>query len=126
MQNKTIAPASLFLGLMGADSCCEATEALKSTLITGYEQAIEGGLSPMNALATVLGWVAEEFGRMNDEARAPSSSSQLRRLPGRTLQGWLKSRTAMPRTLSRSRLNDTAAFGDSDPKNLFMTLKPKN
>ena len=76
MQNQTIAPASLFLGLISVNPCDQATEALKSTLITGYEQAIEDGLSPMNALAMVLNWVAEEFGRVSDEARAPSSSSQ--------------------------------------------------
>ena len=60
---------------MSADPCYKTTEALKSTLITGYEQAIEGGLLPMNALATILSWAAEEFGRISDEARAPSSSN---------------------------------------------------
>ena len=41
------------------------TGELKSSLIAAFETAIDQGLSPQIAIATVLEWVSEECARLN-------------------------------------------------------------
>jgi hypothetical protein len=43
----------------------ECTGQLKSALIAAFETAIDQGLPPQNAIATVLEWVSEECARLN-------------------------------------------------------------
>lgn len=75
--NHLIAPASMFFGLTNVDPGREAADALKSGLITAYEQSIEDGVTPTSALAIVLGWVAEEFERIGAETAPQLSSNRL-------------------------------------------------
>ncbi len=42
-----------------------AADILKSNVIMGFEQAIEHGMGPMDALATILGWVSSEMARID-------------------------------------------------------------
>jgi hypothetical protein len=81
MKSQLITPANLFLGLTSIAPCCEVAETFQSTLIIGNEQAIEDGLPPMNALASILSWVAEEVGRLSAEARTDSLTTQLPEFP---------------------------------------------
>ena len=46
------------------DPSVKASEDLKSRLIASYESAVHNGLSPCNALAVMLEWVAEECARI--------------------------------------------------------------
>jgi hypothetical protein len=43
----------------------KARDALQSHMIVGFEEALELGMAPMDALGCVLRWVALEMGRMN-------------------------------------------------------------
>ena len=43
----------------------ECTGELKSALTAAFETAIDQGLSPQIAIATVLEWVSEECARLN-------------------------------------------------------------
>jgi hypothetical protein len=57
----------------------KAEEALQSHIIMGFEEAVELGMSPMEALSHVLGWVASEMVRINAARQTPGavcSSSQ--------------------------------------------------
>jgi len=42
-----------------------AADVLQSNMITGFEQAIEQGMGPMEAFATILGWVSCEMARLD-------------------------------------------------------------
>ena len=57
----------LIQGLFSNFACFsddESTEELKSGLIASFETAINRGLPPQLAIATVLEWVAEECARL--------------------------------------------------------------
>ena len=56
-------PADFLHGLEDHGSADAAREALISALITNYEQAIQNGLPPFDALAVVLEWVSGEVSR---------------------------------------------------------------
>ena len=48
----------------------DSTEELKSALIASFETAIDRGLSPQMAIATVLEWVSEECGRLQASVKS--------------------------------------------------------
>ena len=50
-------PAELFQGLKPHEFNNDARETLNSRLIISYEQAIQAGLLPLNALSMILNWV---------------------------------------------------------------------
>jgi hypothetical protein len=50
----------------------KAEDALQSHMITGFEEALSLGMSPMEALTHVLYWVASEMGRINAGQAAES------------------------------------------------------
>ncbi len=60
-------PAALFEGLTHHHLTGDATGALTNALITSYERAIQDGLSPRDALSTILNWVAEEMSRLHEK-----------------------------------------------------------
>ena len=60
--------AELFQGLSHQDSTADARGLLDCALITGYEQAIQDGLPPLDALSMILNWVAGEISRLHVEA----------------------------------------------------------
>ncbi len=43
----------------------KAEEALRSHMIEGFEEALENGMPPMEALGHVLNWAATEMARIN-------------------------------------------------------------
>ncbi len=47
-----------------------AADTLQSHVISGFEAALEQGMHPMDALASILSWVSSEMGRV----RTSSSS----------------------------------------------------
>jgi hypothetical protein len=59
-----------------------AEEALHSHMIIGFEEALDLGMSPVDALSHVLHWVASEMARLNSKQQTdgaiPSGSSQKR------------------------------------------------
>jgi hypothetical protein len=59
----------MFLQSLLADFACpsdeECTGELKSALIAAFETAIDQGLAPHLAIATVLEWVSEECARLH-------------------------------------------------------------
>jgi hypothetical protein len=61
------APTELFQGLAHNDLAGDRQGALIDALITSYEQAIQDGLPPSDALSVILNWVAEEILRMHQE-----------------------------------------------------------
>ena len=60
--------AELFQELGHYHSTADARGLLDCTLITGYEQAIQDGLQPLDALSMILNWVVEEISRLHVEA----------------------------------------------------------
>ncbi len=46
------------------DPNSQAAEALKACVIAAYEQALRDGLTPCEALAVMLDWASEEWGRV--------------------------------------------------------------
>jgi hypothetical protein len=54
------------VGFKKNDAGQKAADELRSTLITGYEQALEHGLTPSSALAEVLSWAADEWARLRE------------------------------------------------------------
>ncbi len=58
----------LFQGFSQDDLNLEASNELRSSLITSYERAIHNGLAPCRALAVILEWMAEECARTRAEA----------------------------------------------------------
>ena len=61
------APAELFQGLTQDDFTGDGRGALTNVLITSYEQAIQDGLPPSDALSVILNWVAGEISRLHEE-----------------------------------------------------------
>ena len=55
---------------IGFPSEMECTEELKSGLITSFETAINRGLPPQQAIATVLEWVSEECARLQASVKS--------------------------------------------------------
>lgn len=51
----------------------KAEEALQSHMIVGFEEALDLGMSPMEALSHVLGWVSSEMVRLNAARQAPGA-----------------------------------------------------
>ncbi|MFZ1107163.1 MAG: hypothetical protein WAN43_02275 [Rhodomicrobium sp.] len=51
----------------------KAEEALQSHMIMGFEEAVDLGMSPMEALSQVLGWVASEMVRINAAGQTPGA-----------------------------------------------------
>ncbi len=64
--SQPMGPASSLVGLNKNDAGQKPADELRSTLITGYEQALEHGLAPSSALAEVLSWAADECGRLRE------------------------------------------------------------
>lgn len=60
-------PAELFQGLTDHHLTGNDTGALTNALITSYEQAIQDGQSPWDALSTILNWVAGEMSRLQEK-----------------------------------------------------------
>jgi hypothetical protein len=57
-------------GLFGSapgTHCSPASDFLYSDLVRSFEQALENGMSPIEALTTILGWVSCEMVRINIE-----------------------------------------------------------
>ena len=62
------AAADLFRDAANDKATRDAADELSSTVITGYERALQHGLAPWHALALILSWAAEETARLHDEA----------------------------------------------------------
>lgn len=60
-------PAELFQGSRPHDFNNDAGETLNRRLIISYEQAIQSGLRPLDALSMILLWAAEEISRLHAE-----------------------------------------------------------
>jgi hypothetical protein len=48
----------------------KAEEVLQSHIIMGFEEAVDLGMSPMEALSQVLGWVSSEMVRINASSQS--------------------------------------------------------
>ena len=44
------------------------SDELRSALIVSFENAVARGLSPQNAIAVILNWVADECARLNESS----------------------------------------------------------
>ena len=56
--------AGFFQGFDEDDPTSQASEDLKGGVITAYEHALAHGVTPSHALAAILHWIAEEYGRI--------------------------------------------------------------
>lgn len=52
----------------------DAIDELHSALIVGYEHALQKGLEPSSALASIIRWVADETARLNARAGASNAA----------------------------------------------------
>ncbi len=52
------------IGFASEDEFCEE---LKSALIVSFEKAIDRGVQPARAIATILEWTSEEMARLQEE-----------------------------------------------------------
>jgi hypothetical protein len=52
----------------------KAEVVLQSHIITGFEEALELGMAPTEALSQVLGWVASEMARINAACQTPGAA----------------------------------------------------
>ena len=59
--------AELFQRLSHHNSTADARGLLECALISGYEEAIQNGLPPLDALSMILNWVAGEIARLHHE-----------------------------------------------------------
>ena len=85
MHNQPIAPASLVVGLVSVDVCCDATDDFKSTLIDGYELAIKDGLSPNEC--SCIGPIDPARECLDDRRGATEQKTQERSMPHRDFKG---------------------------------------
>ena len=67
----TIIPLSLFEVVPGNNYADEVIDAFKSGLIEVYENAIRRGITPRDAIAIVLTWVAAENCRLDPSSARP-------------------------------------------------------
>ncbi len=58
----------LFPGKPDEQVLGRAEEALRAHMIIGFEEALENGMPPMEALGHVLSWAASEMARINSGA----------------------------------------------------------
>ncbi len=65
-QNRT--PSLAFQNAVRQSTSERGVSKLESQLIQSYEQAIDEGLPPSQAVAVILNWVAGECARLRDEA----------------------------------------------------------
>ncbi len=61
--NRQLVSLALFEGFEKEEISAEAVDDFKSALIVAYEQALQNGISPGYALATMLDWVSLEVRR---------------------------------------------------------------
>lgn len=61
--NRQPVPAALFEGFKSEGASSEAGEEFRGNLIVAYEQALEQGIAPVCALATMLDVISQEFKR---------------------------------------------------------------
>jgi hypothetical protein len=59
------APACLFLGNAEQPDLTRVADKLSSDVISNYERAIAGGLSPRDAMAVILLWASVETTRLD-------------------------------------------------------------
>jgi hypothetical protein len=64
-------PSSLFGDIPKQIYPADVADAFKSCLIEGYERAVESGLQPLDALAIVLIWAADEIRRLDPSGSWP-------------------------------------------------------
>jgi hypothetical protein len=61
--NRQPVPLDLFEGFEREDDSAEASGEFKSAVIIAYEQALQNGVSPGQALGTMLDWISLEVRR---------------------------------------------------------------
>jgi hypothetical protein len=68
-----MALSSLFADSHSHEFSGDAMDELQSALIAGYEHALQNGLEPSHALASIIRWVADETARLNVQSGASNA-----------------------------------------------------
>ena len=66
LEDQAFVPDTIFDGLAGETLPTQAVETLLRHLITGFEEAVDLGLPPAEAISVVATWLATEIPRLRE------------------------------------------------------------